>query len=385
MFIENWFQYFNPRIPIWQSYPPTDVGKGLEIGIYARYYNSDSVIRAMTAHITIRNPNGTVIASVSPDPVNVYMGGNSGNIITTKSGTNKVGSYTATVTLYADGEQIDTWQGIIATVGAAEITGIIYPERFYYWDDAIGDWQDNPPEGVKVNGIGIQADGRNTGTDVQYMSIEIKIKDPAGTIIETANSGVHIVPVNGFVKVAATAQVTTNGTYTADITLFSNSQILDSWSGDIAINVEKDEPTEKYIKIATVDVIPSKPIPGDTVYVKVGVQNKVGKPIYVRVVAFHGGQKVIFNPDQLLVGISATRYFDYTFKMPDEGVSFSIYSQYLTTDNEWYDDDLVNIVITPYGGNGNNNGNGTGGIPWWVWVAGGTVLTIAAIVAIKGR
>jgi len=250
-FIPDWFQYFNPRIPIWQDTPP-GVGIGQEIGVYVRYYNSASVVQNMTAYVYIRDPDGIEIGRKEPAAVAIAAHGNSGTIITTTA-TYKIGAYTARAILYADGIEVDTWEGRIATVGEEEISGKLYPERFYYWNSESQDWQmGTPPKNIVIaegGAVGIQADGRNEGTGMQLMTLEVKIKNPRGKVIKTEKPlATQTKPGRFCQPTVASVMATMTGTYTAEIKLFADSRVLDSWSGMIASIKEITRPEYRLIQ-----------------------------------------------------------------------------------------------------------------------------------------
>lgn len=245
IFLTGWFQYFYPRAPIWQDTPPEDVGIGQEIGINVRYMNTASVDQDMAAYVYIYDPDGIEIASKEPAPVTIVGGGNYFTVLTTDN-TPKLGAYTALAILYADGEMVDQWEGLVAGTIEEEVSGEFIDNMFRYWNDETGEWEEDPPTQITASCVGIYTSGRNTGTATQEMTTDVAIKDPSGNTIKTARPSAIQVEPTGFVHADVyTYDLTTSGRYTAVCKLIANGQIVDTWSGEIA-SIEVPEPPPDY-------------------------------------------------------------------------------------------------------------------------------------------
>lgn len=233
-FLPSWFEYFNPRAPDWQDTPPENVGIGQEIGIHVRYGNPASVPQDMTAHVYIYDPDGIEVARKEPAPIGVAAGGNAGAILTTTN-TTKLGAYTAEALLYADGELVDAWEGLVAGTIIKEITGEFIENMFRYWNDEVREWEEEPPTNIRAATIGIYTSGRNTGTGTQRMTIETIIKDPQGRTIKTEKpAAIEVEPIKFVHSDVYTYDLTTPGTYTAECKLLADDEVVDTWSDIIA-------------------------------------------------------------------------------------------------------------------------------------------------------
>jgi len=249
MFLTGWFQYFYPRAPIWQDTPPEDVGIGQEIGIHVRYMNTASVDQDMAAYVYVYDPDGIEIARKEPTPRGIVAGGNYGTILTTKN-TTKLGAYTALSILYADGQMVDQWEGLVAGTIEEEVDGDFIDNMFRYWNDETGEWEEDPPIQISASCVGIYTSGRNTGTSIQKMTTDVAIKDPSGKTIKTAKPSAINVEPTGFVHAdVSTYDLTTSGSYSAVCKLIADGQIVDTWSGEIAsIEVEEGPPDYQLIQ-----------------------------------------------------------------------------------------------------------------------------------------
>lgn len=251
-FLPGWFQYFNPRVPIWQDSPPGDVGIGQEIGVHVRYWNTAAVVQNMTAYVYIYDPGGTEVARKEPQPIAVAPNGNYGTILTTKN-TQKLGDYIAKALLYADGELVDTWEGLIAVTISGQISGDLWPNYFFYWNEQEKNWMKEPPTADRTSVVGIEPHARSTGTGTQLMTIETTIKNPNGHVLtlvvdkslkpsEADPREPQTVEPTEFLQTLASAYIDIPGTYTAECKLIADGQIVDTWEGPISIVAEVVKP-----------------------------------------------------------------------------------------------------------------------------------------------
>ncbi len=232
-FLESWFEYFNPRVPIWQDTPPEDVGIGQEIGVNVRYQNTATAPQSMTAHVYIYDPDGIEIGNKKPEPIVIDTGGNYFTALT--ADTNKLGTYTAEAILYAQGEEVDRWEGAIAVAVLTEIAGEFIENMFLYWNDDAKEWQEQSPTDIAASCVGIYTSGRNTGTGSQMMTTKVIIKDPNGKIIKTEQPDPVLVESIGFVHADVyTYDLTVKGIYTAECQLIADGEVVDTWTGTIA-------------------------------------------------------------------------------------------------------------------------------------------------------
>lgn len=232
-FLEGWFEYFNPRVPIWQDTPPEDVGIGQEIGVHVRYENTAAAPQSMTAHVYIYDPDSIEIGNKKPEPVVIDTDGNYFTVLTVNA--NKLGTYTAEAILYAGGEEVDTWEGPVAVAVPTDIAGEFIENMFLYWNDDAKEWQEQPPADIAASCVGIYTSGRNTGTGTQMMTTKVIIKDPNGKIIKTEQPDAVLVESIGFVHAdVSTYDLTVKGNYTAECQLIADGEAVDTWAGTIA-------------------------------------------------------------------------------------------------------------------------------------------------------